>query len=102
MVEAAAPATGGSQTRVDNIRQYQQIDDYRKHKLIKAVELGLSVGRAGKVFKMSTASANLVMRNYKQEKRAKTDPSNNEQTPEQTNEKDYLEKVKLDCMLEVI
>ena len=102
MVEAAAPATGGSQVRVDNIRQYQQIDDYRKHKLIKAVELGLSVGRAGKVFKMSTASANLVIRNHKREKRAKTDPQNNEQTPEQIEEMDYLEKVKLDCMLEVI
>ena len=102
MVEAAAPATGGSQTRVDNIRQYQQIDDYRKHKLIKAVELGLSVGRAGKVFKMSTASANLVMKNHKREKRAKTDSQNIEQTPEQNEEKDYLEKVKLDCMLEVI
>ena len=97
MVEAATKTE--SQPRVDNIRQYQQIDDSRKHKLIKAVELGLSVGRAGKVFKMSTASANLVMRNYKQSKRMRADPLNKSQAPEQNDEEDCLEKVKFDSML---
>ena len=97
-----AEAMGESQPKVDNIRQYQQIDEVKKQKLIKAVDFGLSVGRAGKVFKMSTASANLVMKNYKQTKRMRVDPQNKELSPEENDQRDYLEKVKLDCMLEVI
>ena len=52
MKEASALTTGESDPEVNRKRTHQHIDEYKKLKLVKAVKLGLSVGRAARIVKM--------------------------------------------------
>ena len=69
----AAPTTGGSQPSAGGKRPYRNIDEAKKLKLVRAVKLGLSVGRAARIVKMSTPCAHLVLRECEQSKRARLD-----------------------------
>ena len=64
--------------------------------------MGLSITAASKVAQMTTTTANLVMKKFQPLKRKKHDSSLLDQIPEQTYEKDLMDRVELDCMLDVI
>ena len=70
-------------------------DEYKKLKLIHAVNLGLTVEKASAVVCMATPTAHQVIEKYKQSKNS---------PPEESYEKDkdLIDMVELDCMLDVI
>ena len=63
--------------------------------MIHAVNLGLTVEKASEVVCMATPTARQVIKKYKQSK--KTTPEENYEK-----DKDLMDKVELDCMLDVI
>ena len=98
-----APIAGESEPAAEDQHTNQHIDELKKLKLVQGVKFGLSVGRAARIAKLASPSAHLVLRSYKQSKRAKLDEYNvSKTTLEQDPEKDLLDRAKLDCMLEVI
>ena len=99
---AAAPTTGESQPNADDQDQHQHIDDHKKRKLLRAVKMGLSIGCAGRIAVMSTPSANLILKNYKQTKRQKISEEKTGLPPEPNSEKDLANKAKLECTLDVM
>ena len=64
--------------------------------------MGLSVGCAGRVAVMSTPSAQLILKNYKQTKRKKVADDNTGLPPEPGSEKDLANKAKFECLLDVM
>ena len=59
--EASAQTTGESDTVTIRMRTDQHIDEYKKLKLINAVDLGLSIGRASAIVRMASATAHNVI-----------------------------------------
>ena len=59
--EASAKTTGESDTVKIRMRTHQHIDEYKKLKLINAVDLGLSIGRASAIVRMASATAHNVI-----------------------------------------
>ena len=59
--EASAQTTGESDTVTIRMRTDQHIDEYKKLKLINAVDLGLSIGRASAIVCMTSATAQNVI-----------------------------------------
>ena len=93
--DASALTAGGSESQEIIKITIGHIDEYKKLKLIYAVNLGLTVEKAGEVVCMATPTARQVIKKYKQSKNS---------TPEVNYEKDkdLMDKVELDCMLDVI
>ena len=100
--EAATTTAVESESPVNIKRTYQHTDDYKKLKMIRAVDLGLTVSAASRVVQMSPTAANLVMKKFQPLKRKKHDSSLMDQIPEQTYEKDLMDRAELDSMLDVI
>ena len=59
--EAATTTAVETVSQVNIKRTYQHTDDFKKLKMIRALDLGLSITAASKVAQMSTTTANLVM-----------------------------------------
>ena len=64
MQEAATATAVESESPVNIKRTYKHTDDYKKLKMIRAVDLGLTVSAASKVVQMSPTAANLVMKKF--------------------------------------
>ena len=80
----------------DNKRLFSQhTKDQKELKLVHAVNLGLTVACASKIFNMSTPNAQSIIDHYEKTKRQKL-----ASTPSEPNsDKDSMSKAKLDSML---
>ena len=60
----STPTAGGSESQWITLHKVQHVDEYKKIKLIKAVNLGLSVSRAGSIADVCTLTAHQIMKKY--------------------------------------
>ena len=64
-VQEASTTTGVEPaSQVSTKRTYQHTDDYKKLKLIQAVDFGLNISAASRLVEMSVPTAHLLMRKF--------------------------------------
>ena len=64
--DTSAPTAVGSESQICIKRTHEHINDYKKLKLIQAVNMGLSIGCASNLVCMANPTAQLIIKKYKQ------------------------------------